>query len=1454
MSDIDSPGVEELDELSARYLPDVLTAISPRADEKARLCSWLTELAQRWDEEQTCDRWSFLAYAMTPFAELPGTDIADLIERLKRLEASLRTLGEAGRDGTIWVQRGVPAIAASAKQHPDRLDEALQLTFQIADQGIDPAHLAALVIPKIISQSDGDEGFSNNLRCCLEFVDGLHSVGITALYTFSVGIQSIIGEGPLDGDRFTSEIADLRELVIGLREREISPYATVEYGIAQAFDGLGESPYRASIFNVALPLAEHGENPQWMLQDGLTSIYRLGPTVCGPVIQFAEQLAAEGISQPDFFISTAPELFRSYENAGLEPDQQIEKLRSLTPILRQLRAPAFQPFLLFKYGFAEALRTGDIPQDWIDDARELAVRLMELEIDPGPVFRLGLTSTWHGLNKIAAPRSNEIWRAVMQGCRELMEAGLSPMALLKSGLPILLDVEDPSAPRALQRLESLLDMIRDCSAYDIDADSFFQCGLAAVKYHQNGGPLLDLILANLQDLLQALHAGTVDPSDTLVLGIPSIAEARESNPEALVEAFDFAVALADNNIDPAPYLQRGLPQLVAAVWETPQHLTDTLDRLASLALELPSSTATPLPTVIEKLSSYFIADPTLVEFTSSRLLVLAHEGIDATTCMAFALPAAVDSALSTAAIIDALEDLLRQTNDAAPGAQTLFRYLVPTVIENFDDEGLLDFLVEALPGVLDTEWAGDDELRDTLFRQTASAVATLAPNLDAFIASYLELEFHDSQAARKAISIPTFTLGQMIATSNEAQPLERFWRLLKILESIAAELKDSPGLNDDGLNKLLTTASMATGGDPPRIEAILNDWSDHLQSPAMKEQFPALLQRLYFLLTSCQAPKDWWQQLLAPTIHHHGARALWLVAIFTRARRSLRSVPARRLLRRIVTERGVEAADLIEGFILPALRDGIIEDISAEEEVIDEFINEFPAHLPEMYETYRAISSDPDLDRLSRQAAIDELIREFTDLRESIQRGELTDQQLENPLSATALFHTFPPAVTVPRTDYLRLVQDFDDHNVDGPTIECELLRGGYRVRPGEEIVAEPFEIIADALHPPISIDEELVVPWTELGEKLFTSWLAGDLRSDRNFSGLLRAAHGIYCQSHAALPKAPTGLEEMMEIGEFLGDPFQEILQEALQLHREQDRDTYDRLASHKLAPPAHVGKGLIAMVTTTVSQFQEDMIDEAEARRRLLGQLRRFDTADSITEIIHSPVDQLPRRLERLPSQTTSFTPGEETTRILKDLVGQEFAAISRELYGDSEQPAKIELHHQGTDTVMPLRFQITKRRAHAPIGFCEGVCTARDRPLWNSPNFFQTIIWGPEARALGGVHVLVVEQDEDTPESKRLLLLPGINPSRRLLLEVGSAAILDAVLHFGAQLAHHWDADQLAIPTHPGVFTNRHSIHSEMNRRDFPTIPIEPIIFGHRYRYTLDKVFVIDGEAPPSCAVSN
>jgi hypothetical protein len=207
----------------------------------------------------------------------------------------------------------------------------------------------------------------------------------------------------------------------------------------------------------------------------------------------------------------------------------------------------------------------------------------------------------------------------------------------------------------------------------------------------------------------------------------------------------------------------------------------------------------------------------------------------------------------------------------------------------------------------------------------------------------------------------------------------------------------------------------------------------------------------------------------------------------------------------------------------------------------------------------------------------------------------------------------------------------------------------------------------------------------------------------------------------------------------------------------------------------------------------------------------------------------------LSRLEPRPVRVEAAKEVQRVHAELVGQELQAMQLELFGGANRPGA--LVYRTSSEALEIQMQVTKRRAHAPVGLTEGVCVAFDVDLWNDPDFLQVIFWGQEA-ALGGMHLLVVRDG-----GARYLTLPGINPSLALLERAEVASVLDAAVDYAWRLARQWGLSGVWVPASPGIHSNRDRMRDELSRRGWRQrgVGLHPFSF-HPYRYTFEEVLEV------------
>ncbi|MEM8712231.1 MAG: hypothetical protein AAGG01_14875 [Planctomycetota bacterium] len=205
----------------------------------------------------------------------------------------------------------------------------------------------------------------------------------------------------------------------------------------------------------------------------------------------------------------------------------------------------------------------------------------------------------------------------------------------------------------------------------------------------------------------------------------------------------------------------------------------------------------------------------------------------------------------------------------------------------------------------------------------------------------------------------------------------------------------------------------------------------------------------------------------------------------------------------------------------------------------------------------------------------------------------------------------------------------------------------------------------------------------------------------------------------------------------EMLGDHARDVVEESLLAARDLDPDRYRRMVSDKLAPVARVGPGLVKALCKLAEDLRHSKVEPSAAAERVTRQLPGFALdADALIADLMACADRdaVRARLTALTPQEVEIEPGKELARLFADFLGQEVTAMQRELFGSAESLAK--LVYELTDSAHPLEInlELTKRKAHAAIGLCEGVCVATDDALWSRPEFFQVIFRGPDDIAAG------------------------------------------------------------------------------------------------------------------------
>ncbi len=120
--------------------------------------------------------------------------------------------------------------------------------------------------------------------------------------------------------------------------------------------------------------------------------------------------------------------------------------------------------------------------------------------------------------------------------------------------------------------------------------------------------------------------------------------------------------------------------------------------------------------------------------------------------------------------------------------------------------------------------------------------------------------------------------------------------------------------------------------------------------------------------------------------------------------------------------------DILQHLVLEGLYSRHVKSLTDEAALRGDFVEGFPFNCAEAYGKCKHISRDTSMDDRAKQRAIDALRRTFESLLQAVRNGQLTEEQLSDPLLPIVLYHVFPPAATVSRRTYLSIVSRFNDH------------------------------------------------------------------------------------------------------------------------------------------------------------------------------------------------------------------------------------------------------------------------------------------------------------------------------------------------------------------------------------------------------------------------------------------
>ncbi len=1122
---------------------------------------------------------------------------------------------------------------------------------------------------------------------------------------------------------------------------------------------------------------------------------------------------------------TAEQVTRVFEVALLLADRGLEPLPLLqvpprdelmVELAEELAGEGIDPAAALAWGVPNFAEWG-----WLADDGErlvaLAKSLKAHGLSTRRMFEEGLPPLRH---------LEERWGLGTRGlelAEKLAAAGFEPVLTLAFGLGRALH----DADRYPFLAKGALDTAHRLADRGINPDAALSYAFRPLGELAKGHPSeFERLQRALESLIVGLEAMGISSNEVLFHDVRGLIEVGTESAAFLQLGPQVQHVLnvwVEAKLDPQALVAEALPAALRAAAHRPWVLTEALALVERLVAEGRATAA--LDVLTEGLASASLAFGADASGLSAVLTTLESH--------TRALPREFINPVSSAVCLIAKQDVgllteLLKTVTAKLGSARSERQgdVSATVAHALPALSVLVTDVASFEAVLSTALAATDRVATEqldAWRSGALAAAALLSFDEALRALERFTAFAEDPEVLKfapALTRLTDRADELVRALTRLKSAQRAFRtpaLLKLMTSVAVQGHDV----DDWCERLDTLEPLLVQADAsaPLVEGL--------------RRMEPTLARL----------PEAWAGLVKPILTAHQSRAGALLShVAMLGSRYLTSAADCDVLREVVTQLGVRALDAMQGLIVPGLFSGRLPGLASHAKELRLYLRDVGFHQPELFAKYLDIQRDRTLSEAARAQKSVALREQVERLAQQVKRGDVGDEQLDDPLLGVAVIHLFPPAASVTQQHVVGLMRTFDDRPQDvaawpgPPGLTLEVPSGGYRLRPGHPLDTRPWEManallgqLPDRVHP---TDEAL-------GAALLRAWADGQLARPAHKRALLAELFHSLAEGHG--PSPSVGLEsatQLLGLRDLLADRCAERIERALLAARAASPQSYARLVEAKLAPKTTVTPKLVKSVTKTLDAWREGL-DAAEAQRRLRAQLPHLVLDERALSTLRDAVDPaaLTTALSALPAKATTVEAGKEVVRVHADLVGQDLKAMHAVLFGQAGQPGALEYHESAG--ALSLTLEVTKRRAHAAIGFAEGVCVATDERLWQRPDFLQTIFWSSAGIAQGGMHLLVVED-----AGQRYLSLPGINPSNSLLDEVEPQTLVRVLLRAACRLARQWQLGGVWVPTATSIASNRRAVLAALEGLGLPqkNTKLQALSYSP-FAYSFDSVWVVD-----------
>jgi len=637
---------------------------------------------------------------------------------------------------------------------------------------------------------------------------------------------------------------------------------------------------------------------------------------------------------------------------------------------------------------------------------------------------------------------------------------------------------------------------------------------------------------------------------------------------------------------------------------------------------------------------------------------------------------------------------------------------------------------------------------------------------------------------------------------------------------------------------------------------------------------------------------DLWKKLLYPTCISQGIGAFRNLEKIREMlnKEILKDEKDWEIIKYITTQKGVQAVDLLQ-MTLDGTEEGILQKPLSQEIFYQEFLEHAPLPIIELYPEFEKIK-EKRLSKEQERKEIEKLFVKVKELQEKIVLGKKIENP-EDPIFKAVLYYTFPPATTCEREQYFNLFLRREDLNYQLPEEwnkkydpetgegiqdkKVEISSGGYKLKdPHNPVDTTAWQMILESIR--VGNQKEIASSLEEyekdpqnkiffneqikaqIGKEIVDLWSKGKLHKNKdkilNKLYELRRFHGF------KLEEDLTDYQKLMNYKEYTADTLRDLLDEFLKAYEKENKEEYER-SVNKATQIKISEKGKKQIIKNIINILRNIRLDEQETNNRIKNILSRFNLhfeGNILQELIDKCIPQeLPLLKRELTEEEKRKLEEEETIKNIKKylqellqraqaqrsnqkiatdianrLIGTEYKEMEKEM-------KKYEFQEEAEEGAKKnkLRFLVSKARTHCVAGLNMGVCVAADDKLWERPEFFNMIIFDQEQNiALGGMHYLIIED-----QGKKYLSLPGINPSEQTLGAVPADKLYEEMIKYAQECAQAIDCEKVIIPVRAEIHSNRSSIQSIIQRKNYPKISLsEEKEFSYGPHYSFQDVYVV------------